>query len=501
MVRSRSLFATVSVFTALLSTSCGNRHETRGIVSTPEAIEPVQGQELAAMATAPNVPPPIARTYPTRVILNVEIKEHTASLADGVTYTYWTFGDETPGKFLRVREGDLVETHLSNHPDNSLAHNIDFHGATGPGGGGEASFVAPGHTTTFTWKAMRPGLFLYHCVAAPAGLHIANGMYGLILVEPKGGMPPVDKEFYIAQGEFYTAGKFGAQGPQAFSMDKALREQPEYVVFNGHVGALMGDNALKAKVGESVRIYLGNAGPALTSSFHIVGEIFDNVYSEGGIVANQHNVQTTSIPVGGSSMVEFTATIPGEYTLVDHSMFRAFNKGAMGQLRITGKENDMIFSGRQNEEVFSPGTHLQQLLAKTAPMPEGTVLSKDELMTRGQQVFSTVCFACHQSNGQGLPNTFPPLAGSDFLMADKDRSIRIVLQGLKGDVTVNGNKFHGEMPKPPLSDDQIAGVLTYVRNSFGNSGEPVTLADVLRVRHELGDIAPTQQAISRTEEE
>jgi nitrite reductase (NO-forming) len=327
-------------------------------------------------------------------------------------------------------------------------------------------------------------------------------MYGLILVEPKGGLPPVDKEFYIAQGEFYTSGKFGARGPQTFSLEKALKEQPEYVLFNGHVGALMGDNALTAKVGESIRIYLANAGPALVSSFHIVGEIFDSVYSEGGILPNQHNVQTTVIPVGGSAMVEFTATIPGEYTLVDHSMFRAFNKGAMGQLRVTGKENDMIFSGRQGEEVFAPGTHLSQLLAKTAPVAEGTVLTKDDLMQRGQQVFSTVCFACHQSNGQGLPNTFPPLAGSDFLMADKDRSIRIVLSGLKGDVMVNGNKFHGEMPKPPLSDDQVAGVLTYVRNSFGNTGDPVTLADVARIKRTLEDGAPpTQQAISRTEEE
>jgi len=501
MVRSRPFFATAVGFTILLG-GCGNRHETKAIVSSPEALDPVQGQELAEMASAPNVPPPIARTFPTRVILNIEIKEHTQSLADGVTYTYWTFGDETPGKFLRVREGDMVETHLSNHPDNTLAHNIDFHGATGPGGGGEASFVAPGHTTTFTWRAMRPGLFLYHCVAAPAGLHIANGMYGLILVEPKGGLPPVDKEFYIAQGEFYTAGKYGARGPQAFSLEKALREQPEYVVFNGRVGALMGDNALKAKVGESVRIYLGNAGPSLVSSFHIVGEIFDAVYSEGGIVPNQHNVQTTIVPVGGSSMVEFTASVPGEYTLVDHSMFRAFNKGAMGQLRITGKDNDMIYSGRQGEEVFSPGTHLQQLLAKTAPLDPSVVLSTEELMQRGQQVFSTVCFACHQSNGQGLPNTFPPLAGSDFLMGDKDRSIRIVLSGLKGEITVNGNKFHGEMPKPPLSDDQVASVLTYVRNSFGNSGEPVTLADVLRVKQKLeAETPPVQQAISRAEEE
>jgi nitrite reductase (NO-forming) len=500
MVRSRFLCSTALVL-ALLP-GCGNRHETKSIVSSAEVLDPVQGQELAEMASAPNVPPPIARSYPTRVILNIEIKEHTQSLADGVTYTYWSFGDETPGKFLRVREGDLVETHLSNHPDNLLAHNIDFHGATGPGGGGEASFVAPGHTSTFTWRAMRPGLFLYHCVAAPAGLHIANGMYGLILVEPKGGMPPVDKEFYITQGEFYTTGKNGARGPQAFSLEKALKEQPEYVLFNGHAGALMGDKALQAKVGESVRIYLGNAGPSLVSSFHIVGEIFDSVYSEGGVLPNQHNVQTTVVPVGGSSMVEFTASVPGEYTFVDHSMFRAFNKGAMGQMRVTGKENDMIFSGRQGEEVYQPGTHLQQLLAKTAPVPEGTVLSKDELMERGQQVFSTVCFACHQSNGQGLPNTFPPLAGSDFLMADKDRSIRIVLSGLKGEVTVNGNKFKSEMPKPPLSEDQVAGVLTFVRNSFGNSGDHVTLADVMRVKRDLeGGAPPIQQAISRTEEE
>ncbi len=497
---SRFLFATVSLLLTAVC-GCGSRHETTSVVSSREALDPVQGQELAEMASAPNVPPPIVRSYPTRVILNIEIKEHSAPLADGVSYMYWTFGDETPGKFLRVREGDLVETHLSNHPDNSLAHNIDFHGATGPGGGGEASFVAPGHTSTFTWRALRPGLFLYHCVAAPAGLHIANGMYGLILVEPKGGLPPVDKEFYVTQGEFYTAGKYGARGPQAFSLDKALREQPEYVVFNGRVGALMGDNALKAKVGESVRIYLGNAGPALTSSFHIVGEIFDSVYGEGGILPNQHNVQTTAIPVGGSSMVEFTVTVPGEYTLVDHSMFRAFNKGAMGQMRVTGRDNDMIFSGRQGEEVFQPGTHLSQLLAKTAPLAEGAVLTQDELMQRGQQVFSTICFACHQSNGQGLPNVFPPLAGSDFLMADKDRSIRIVLSGLKGEVVVNGDKFHGEMPRPQVSEDQVAGVLTYVRGSFGNHGDAVTLADVRRVERELGGPSPMSQAISRTEEE
>src|SRR6188474_3456425 len=185
-----------------------NRNDVKGPDSSLK-LDPVQGREQARMTSAPNVPPPITRTHATRVILEVEVKEHTKTLADGVTYTYWSFGDESPGKFIRVREGDLVETRLHNHPDNTLAHNIDFHGATGPGGGGEASFIAPGHSSTFSWRAIRPGLYLYHCVAAPAGLHIANGMYGLILVEPKDGLPKADREFYVAQGEFYTTGKFG----------------------------------------------------------------------------------------------------------------------------------------------------------------------------------------------------------------------------------------------------------------------------------------------------
>jgi nitrite reductase (NO-forming) len=446
----------------------------------PDRLDPVQGSEVARATKAPLVPPPIARNYATRVVLDVEIREHTKTLSDGVTYTYWTFGEDTPGKFLRVREGDLVETRLHNHPDNTVAHNIDFHGATGPGGGGEATFVAPGHSATVTWRAMRPGLYLYHCVAAPAGLHIANGMYGLILIEPRGGMPKVDREYFIIQGEFYTEGKFGEPGQQSFSMKKALQENPEYVVFNGQVGALMGANALKAKVGERMRIYLGNAGPSLVSSFHVVGEIFDDVYGEGGTVANQHNVQTTIVPVGGSAMVDFTVDVPGEYQFVDHSMFRAFNKGAMGALRVEGRSNEMIYSGRTREEPYAPGTRLERVLAFEAP--PSTPLSHEQLMERGAQVFTTVCATCHQPNAEGVPGVFPPLAKSDYLMADKERAINILMNGLKGEIVVNGQKFNSEMPKPPLGDVEIASVLTYVRNSFGNKGDTVTLADVGKSR-------------------
>jgi len=442
--------------------------------------ETVQGREEAEVASAPDVPPPITRRHATRVILNVEVREHVGTLADGVQYLYWSFGDETPAKFIRVREGDLVETHFSNHPDNRLAHNLDFHGATGPGGGGEASFIAPGHTCVFTWRAMRPGLYLYHCVAAPAGVHISNGMYGLILVEPKNGMPKVDKEYYVCQGEFYTKGAYGEQGMQEFSQEKALREDPEYVVFNGHVGALMGEHALKARTGQKVRIYLGNAGPSLVSSFHIVGEIFDNVYGEGGISINQHNVQTTMIPVGGSAMVEFTAEVPGPYTLVDHSMFRTFNKGSMGQLIVDGPENKSIYTGQTALMPYEPGTSLDR--GDNASLGGATPTTMPQLMAQGAQVYTTICITCHQPDGKGLPGVFPPLAKSDFLMADKTRAIGIVMNGLKGKVQVNGQSFNAEMPMLGLTDAQIAGALTYVRNSFGNKGEPVTVAEVAAVR-------------------
>ena len=446
-----------------------------------EALDEIQGEEIAAVTSAPNVPPPISRKHAAKVLLNMEVREHTQALADGVNYTYWTFGDDTPGNFIRVRQGDLVQTTFSNHPDNSVAHNVDFHAATGPGGGGEASFVAPGHSVVFSWRALRPGLFLYHCVAAPAGLHIANGMYGLLLVEPKNGMPKVDKEYFIVQGEFYTRGRYGERGMQNFSMEKALREEPEYVVFNGHVGSLMGDKALHANTGESVRIYLGNAGPSLVSSFHIVGEIFDRVYGEGGSDVSQQNVQTTLVPVGGSAMVELTADVPGSYQLVDHSMFRAFNKGAMGAMEIQGKARTDIFSGVQMQQIYNPGTRLVQ----GAPPVQAT--TPQSLIEHGKQVYTNVCAACHQPDGRGLPNAFPPLAKSDFLRTDKDRAVRVLVQGLSGPIVVNGEGFNGVMPKLPLTDEDIAGALSYVRSNFGNKESVVSTNDVRRIRASVVD--------------
>ena len=324
--------------------------DSQAAAETPSSELPVVD---AIMTHAPEVPPAIDRDHPAKVRVKMETVEKTMTMEDGVEYHYWTFNGDVPGQMIRVREGDTVEVEFSNNPSSTVPHNVDFHAATGQGGGAEASFTAPGHTSTFSFKALQAGLYIYHCAVAPVGMHIANGMYGLILVEPKEGLPKVDKEFYIVQGDFYTKGKKGAQGLQPFDMDKAIAEQPEYVVFNGHVGSIAGDNALKAKAGETVRMYVGNGGPNLVSSFHVIGEIFDKVYVEAGKLINE-NVQSTLIPAGGAAIIEFKADIPGSYTLVDHSIFRAFNKGALGQLKVEGDENPEIMTKKLSDTAYQP---------------------------------------------------------------------------------------------------------------------------------------------------
>ena len=303
----------------------------------------IVGQETAILTDATNVPPEITRDHATKVIDNLEVIEKKMRLADGVEYTMWTFGGSVPGKFIRVREGDLVEMHLTNSASNTMPHNIDIHAVTGPGGGAKTSLTMPGGESIFTFTAMNPGLFVYHCATSPVPMHMANGMYGMILVEPKDGLAKVDREFYVMQSEFYTKGAFGAKGLQELDMQKGIDEKPTYVVFNGSTDAITGDKALKAKAGDRVRIFVGDAGPNLTSSFHVIGEIFDNVYEEGGSVA-QHNVQTTLIPSGGASIVEFGVENPGDLILVDHSIFRAFNKGTLGMIKVEGRQNSKVFA-------------------------------------------------------------------------------------------------------------------------------------------------------------
>ncbi len=448
--------------------------------ATP-APEVVKGEEVAVLTDAPNVPPPLTRDHPTRVTVNLEVKEVNGRMADGVEYTFWTFGGKVPGKFIRIRENDEVEFHLQNHPSSKMPHNIDLHAVTGPGGGAASSFTSPGHESVFSFKAINPGLYVYHCATAPVGMHIANGMYGLILVEPRGGLPKVDKEFYVMQSEFYTEGKYGAAGLQPFSMEKALTEIPDYVVFNGSVGAMAGDNAVNAKVGETVRLYVGNGGPNLVSSFHVIGEIFDTVYLEGGYTAS-HNVQTTMVPAGGSAITEFKLDVPGTFILVDHSIFRAFNKGAIGMIKVEGPEDKIVYSGKEETLVYKPeGSAVQTLPGQKQPAAE-VAKNKEERVKLGATVYARNCSACHMNEGEGVKGAFPPLAKSDYL-SSPTVAANTIANGLTGKITVNGQTYDGVMPKLSLSDEEVANVATYVMNSWGNKGGEVTPDQVAQLRH------------------
>ena len=472
---------TVLLASVLLFLSCFEDKKT--VYASSEDI-PANSEMIAELTAPPHVPAPVGKRKAKKLIVKMEILEAEGEISDGVRYVYWTFGGSVPGSFIRARVGDEIEFHLQNHPDNKLPHNIDLHAVNGPGGGAESSFVAPGHEKVFSFKVLAPGLFVYHCATSPVGMHIANGMYGLILVEPEGGLPPVDKEYYVMQGDFYTAGANGERGLQPFDMQKAVDERADYVVFNGKVGALTGDGALTAKVGETVRLFMGNGGPGLVSSFHIIGEIFDKVFVEGGSLVNEH-VQTTLIPAGGAAMIEFKVDVPGSYILVDHSIFRAFNKGALGMLNVTGEANTKIYSGEQMDNIYLPEGPGIQTMPTTNEIKESDIPAKsfEEKMKFGKQIYGQTCIACHQAEGQGIANAFPPLAKSDYLNANVDRAIEAVLYGLSGEIKVNGVTYNSIMTKQMISQEEVANVMTYVYNSWGNNKTVVTPEMVNKVKN------------------
>jgi len=289
----------------------------------------------------PAVAPPVGNRGPELVKVELEAREVVARVDEGVAFEFWTYDGTVPGTMIRCRVGDTVELTLKNATDSRMTHNIDLHAVTGPGGGAEATIVGPGESATIRFKALNPGVYVYHCAVPPIPHHISAGMYGLIVVEPEGGLPEVDHEFYVMQGDLYLEGARGQLGLRQFSMDKMLDERPDYVVFNGSVGAITGERAFKAKVGDTVRIFFGVGGPNLVSSFHVIGEIFDRVMQEGA--SEWHtNVQTTLVPAGGATIVEFTCEVPGSYKMVDHSLGR-LGKGAVGIIEVEGEENPDVF--------------------------------------------------------------------------------------------------------------------------------------------------------------
>lgn len=293
-----------------------------------------------------DLPPPIGKREPQTIRVDLTTVEVEGRLAEGATYGYWTFNGKVPGPFLRVRVGDTVDVRLKNSNDSAMVHSVDFHAATGPGGGAAATQTNPGDEHTVKFKALIPGLYVYHCATPMVAHHIANGMYGLILVEPEGGLPPVDREFYVMQGEIYTEAAFGQRGSQDFNVEKLLNERPEYFVFNGSVGALSKLHPLQAKVGETIRIFFGVGGPNFTSSFHVIGEMFDRVYNFGGVLSEPlKGIQTVSVPPGGAVITEMKLEVPGNYILVDHALSR-LERGLSGILHVEGPANPEIYDGK-----------------------------------------------------------------------------------------------------------------------------------------------------------
>lgn len=482
-------FLIILLFITTVTMSCRNKNNKDQISYAQENTADIglHGTIKAELTSPPHVPPPVGNRQAKKVEVDLEIIEKEGTLSTGVTYIYWTFGGTVPGSFIRARVGDLVVLTLKNHPDNKLPHNIDLHAVNGPGGGAESSFVAPGYEKTFSFKALNPGLYVYHCATAPVGMHIANGMYGLILIEPAGGLPEVDREFYVMQGEFYTPGETGDRGLQPFDMRRAMKEDPNYVVFNGAVDALTGNNAITAESGETIRLFVGNGGPNLTSSFHVIGEIFDDVRAEGGSVINK-NVQTTSIPAGGATIIDFKVDVPGNLVLVDHAIFRAFNKGALGVLAVSGEEDLNIYSGVRQEGIYLPeGGAIQEIPLDKAEEKDVIIAEKTlpEKIEHGKIVYGSTCFACHQAEGQGITGVFPPLANADYLNEDVNRAIQVVLFGKSGEITVNGEKYNNIMPKQNLTDEEVADVLTYIYNSWGNNKTEITPQMVAEVKNSI----------------
>lgn len=317
------------------------------------ADHPATGPAAVAPAAAPaadiardpaDLPPPVGDRPPQLVKVTLTVKELQGTLdpQTGATYTYWTFDGKVPGPMIRVRVGDTLEVTLVNPAGSKKVHSIDLHAVLGPGSGGILTQAVPGESKTFTFQATTPGLFVYHCATMPMAEHIANGMFGMILVEPAGGLPRVDHEYYVMQSEVYTGASFGAPGAQKFDYREMLREQPVYFLFNGEVGQLL-RHPLAAKVGESVRLFFGDAGPNFASAFHVVGEILDKVYQQGSLTSPPlTGVQTVNVPPGSATLVEFQPRVPGQYNLVDHSMAR-MEQGLLGRLLVTGPDNQALF--------------------------------------------------------------------------------------------------------------------------------------------------------------
>jgi nitrite reductase (NO-forming) len=286
-----------------------------------------------------DMPSQIQRNSSKTVNITLVAEEVRAPLTGSSDYYYWTFNRSVPGPTLRVREGDTVRLTLKNRAQNTHNHSIDLHSVTGPGGGaGVLGDVPPGEQRTIEFEASKQGFYAYHCATENVPTHIANGMYGGIIVEPESGMNEVDREYTVTQGELYTREPAGADGLQKFDPAKLMNEEPTYYTMNGVPRGLTGENMLEAEVNDSIRIFYVNAGNSRVASFHMIGEVIDRVYRGSLEEPSETDIGISTVGAAQGSVFEFHLDNPGNYTLVDHSLAR-MEKGAWGLLEVSGSEN------------------------------------------------------------------------------------------------------------------------------------------------------------------
>jgi len=310
-------------------------------------LEPAKAVDVDRVAADPrDLPPPITRDEPAVVPVTLETEEVVAEIEPGVTFTYMTFNRQIPGPFVRTRVGDTVDLTFRNKTSSTMAHNVDFHACRGPGGGAEATTVAPGEETNLKFKVTYPGAFIYHCAVANVDYHISSGMFGIILVEPEEGLPEVDHEFYLGQHEVYTNGDTGQAGHHQFDFGKMADENPTYSLINGEKYAITPGkyDEMNVKTDDTVRIFYGVGGPNQFSSFHAIGSVWDEVWSQGAIASEpQRYVQTTPVLPGSTAIVTMHSPVPGGYKLVDHALSRVARKGALAVVNVEGPENPEVF--------------------------------------------------------------------------------------------------------------------------------------------------------------
>ncbi len=304
------------------------------------------------VADPTRLPPPIRRQHSIHHVIELEAREVHAKLDDATGFDFMTWDGQVPGPMIRVRQGDTVTLTVKSAKDNVRPHSLDLHAIFGTGGGSEATMVGPGQSRSEFFKCMYPGAFIYHCAVPNLDEHISSGMFGMILVEPYDGLPAVDREIYLGQHEVYTHEPFGAKGTVHFDYDAMAAENPTYVLFNGAVNALAADRLgpIKAKVGETMRVFMVCGGPNLSSNFHPIGNVWKECWPQGAL-ANPplRYVQTQPVPPGSCFVGHMDLPVPATIKLVDHALSRVVHKGLLAEIAVSGPAKPDLF-----HEVRSP---------------------------------------------------------------------------------------------------------------------------------------------------